>query len=145
MINHGFGVSNFKINPHVVLVLTIYVLLCWCWRQGSQHVHLEFWGLNVHIFSEFQHVLASLQPLRTAMVVKVTAGGCIKKLFFFSATSKYKATFVLQSYYLREACIPCLEIRLGIEQLSIKMCLSVHLGVHSCGHIYIYIDIYYYI
>ena len=69
--------------------------------------------------------------------MKVTAGGCIKKLFF-SATSKYKATFVLQSYYLREACIPCLEIRLGIEQLSIKMCLSVHLGVHSCGHIYIY-------
>ena len=85
-------------------------------------MHLEFWGLNsclcpvnyvhiyIYIFSEFQHVLASLQPLRTAMVVKVTAGGCIKK-----------TTFVLQSYYLREACIPCLEIRLGIdEQLSIK-------------------------
>ena len=106
-------------------------------------MHLECWGLNsclcpvnyVHIFSEFQHVLASLQPLRTAMVVKVAAGGCIKK-----------ATFVLQSYYLREACIPCLEIRLGIdEQLSINMCLSDHLGVHSCGHVYIYIIIYRYV
>ena len=27
MINHGFGVSNFKINPHVVLVLCVTVLV----------------------------------------------------------------------------------------------------------------------
>ena len=27
MINHGFGVSNFKINPHVVLVPCVTVLV----------------------------------------------------------------------------------------------------------------------